>query len=66
MTVTSVRKDPDALTMTITVELDASIERAWAAVGRPSPARALVGSAHPSRHRSSTTASHPAAAPPTT
>jgi uncharacterized protein YndB with AHSA1/START domain len=29
MTVTSVRKDPDALTMTITVELDASIERAW-------------------------------------
>ena len=29
MTVTDVRKDPDALTMTITVELDASAERAW-------------------------------------
>ena len=29
MTVTNVHKDPDALTMTITVELDASIERAW-------------------------------------
>ena len=29
MTVTSVRKDPDALTMTITVELDATVERAW-------------------------------------
>jgi uncharacterized protein YndB with AHSA1/START domain len=29
MTVTDVHKDPDALTMTITVELDASVERAW-------------------------------------
>ena len=29
MTVTNVHKDPDALTMTITVELDASVERAW-------------------------------------
>ena len=29
MTVTSVRKDPQALTMTITVELDATIARAW-------------------------------------
>ena len=29
MTVTSVRKDPDALTMTITAELDATVERAW-------------------------------------
>ena len=29
MTVTNVRKDPDALTMTITAELDASVERAW-------------------------------------
>jgi uncharacterized protein YndB with AHSA1/START domain len=29
MTVTSVRKDPEALTMTITVELDATVERAW-------------------------------------
>lgn len=29
MTVTSVRKDPVAQTMTITAELDASVERAW-------------------------------------
>jgi uncharacterized protein YndB with AHSA1/START domain len=29
MTVTNVHKDPEALTMTITVELDASVERAW-------------------------------------
>ncbi len=29
MTVTSVRKDPEALTMTITAELDTSVERAW-------------------------------------
>ena len=29
MTVTNVHKDPEALTMDITVELDASVERAW-------------------------------------
>jgi uncharacterized protein YndB with AHSA1/START domain len=29
MTVTSVRKDPEALTMSITAELDATVERAW-------------------------------------
>lgn len=29
MTVTSVRKDPGSLTMTITAELDATVERAW-------------------------------------
>lgn len=29
MPVTDVRKDPDALTMTITAELDASIDRVW-------------------------------------
>jgi uncharacterized protein YndB with AHSA1/START domain len=29
MTVTSVEKDPDSLTMTITVDLDATVERAW-------------------------------------
>ena len=29
MTVTSVRKDPESLTMTITAELDAPVERAW-------------------------------------
>jgi uncharacterized protein YndB with AHSA1/START domain len=29
MTVTSVRKDPEALTMTITAELEATVERAW-------------------------------------
>jgi uncharacterized protein YndB with AHSA1/START domain len=29
MTVTSVRKDPEQLTMSITVELDATVERAW-------------------------------------
>jgi uncharacterized protein YndB with AHSA1/START domain len=29
MTVTSVRKDPKALTLTITAELDATLERAW-------------------------------------
>ena len=29
MTVTAVRKDPEALTMTITAEFDASAERVW-------------------------------------
>ena len=29
MAVTSVRKDPDALTMTIAAELDATVERGW-------------------------------------
>jgi uncharacterized protein YndB with AHSA1/START domain len=29
MAITSVRKDPEALTMTITTELDANLERAW-------------------------------------
>ena len=29
MTVTDVRKDPEALTMTITAELDATVERSW-------------------------------------
>jgi uncharacterized protein YndB with AHSA1/START domain len=29
MTNTSIRKDPEALTMTITAELDATVERAW-------------------------------------
>jgi uncharacterized protein YndB with AHSA1/START domain len=29
MNVTTVRKDPDSLTMTITAELDATVERAW-------------------------------------
>ncbi len=29
MTVTAVRKDPDALTMTVTAEFDASAERVW-------------------------------------
>ena len=29
MTVTSVHKDTDALTMTVTAELDATVERAW-------------------------------------
>ncbi len=29
MTVTSVHKDPETLTMTITAELDATVERAW-------------------------------------
>ena len=29
MTVTSVHKDPEALTMTITAEFDATVERAW-------------------------------------
>jgi uncharacterized protein YndB with AHSA1/START domain len=29
MTVTDVRKDPDALTMTFTAELEATVERAW-------------------------------------
>ena len=29
MTVTSVRKDPEALTMTVTADLDATVERSW-------------------------------------
>ena len=29
MSVTSVEKDPEALTMTVTAHLDATVERAW-------------------------------------
>ena len=44
MTVTAVHKDPDALTMTLTAEFDATPARVGAVGGSP-PARALVGSA---------------------
>ena len=39
MTVTNVQKDPQALTMTVTAELDASVERAWQLKKDPSEAR---------------------------
>ncbi len=29
MSVTSVEKDPESLTMTVTADLDATVERAW-------------------------------------
>lgn len=35
MTITSVHKDPEALTMTLTVELDATPERAWQLLADP-------------------------------
>ncbi len=44
MTVTSVRKDPDALTMTITAELDAPVERAWSC--GLTPGSSSAGGAH--------------------
>ena len=50
MTVTAVHKDPDALTMTITAEFDASPERVWQLWADPAPARALVGPADLSGH----------------
>ena len=46
MTVTAVRKDPEALTMTLTAEFEASPGARLGAVGRSAPARALVGSTH--------------------
>jgi uncharacterized protein YndB with AHSA1/START domain len=35
MTVTSVRKDPEALTMSITTELDATVDRCWQLLADP-------------------------------
>ena len=35
MTVTSIAKDPAALTMTITSEFDAPIDRVWSSGGSP-------------------------------
>jgi uncharacterized protein YndB with AHSA1/START domain len=35
MSVTSVQKDPEALTMTITAELDATVDRAWQLLADP-------------------------------
>ena len=43
MTVTAVQKDPEALTLTLTAEFDASPGARVGDVGRSAPARALVG-----------------------
>ena len=45
MTVTAVRKDPDSADLTLDAEFDALARAGLAAVGRPAPARALVGPA---------------------
>ena len=43
MSVTSVEKDPEALTMTVTADLDATVERAWQLWADPPPIREVVG-----------------------
>jgi hypothetical protein len=43
MTVTAIRKDADILTMTLDAEFDRIARSGVATVGRPTPARALVG-----------------------
>ena len=50
MTVTAVRKDPAALTMTLTAEFEATPGARLGPVGRSAPARALVGPADLPRH----------------
>ena len=56
MSVTSVDKDLDNLTLTLIADFDAPVERGVAAVGRPTPAGALVGTAElPGDLRASTT-----------
>ena len=45
MAVTDVKKDFDALSLTITSEFGAAIERVWELLGRPTQAGILVGSA---------------------
>ena len=50
MTVTAIRKDPAALTMTLTAEFDASPTRVWQLWADPRQARALVGSTDVPRH----------------
>ena len=44
MTVTSVRKDPEALTLILTAEFDATPSRVWQLWAGSAPARTLVGS----------------------
>ena len=44
MTVTSIRKEPETLTMTITVELDAGVERAWQLWADPRQLERCTGS----------------------
>ncbi len=58
MTVTSVRKDPEALTMTFTAELDATVERVWQVWADPRQLERWWGPA--TRPPSSTTTSSPA------
>ena len=54
MTVTNVRKDPAALSMTLTVELDASVERAWQLWADPRQLDHLVADERPGlRHHTS-------------
>ena len=58
MSVTSIDKDPERLTMTITAEFAVGGRARVAAVGRPAPARALVGAADvPGDRATSTTCS---------
>jgi hypothetical protein len=61
MTVTSVRKDPDALTMTVDAEFDASAERVWQLWADPRQ-RSVGGARRPIPRPSTRTTSRPAAA----
>ena len=64
MTVTDVVKDPENLTMTITAEFGAPVERGVGDLGRPAPAGALVGAADlPGDGRSTTTSPRAARSP---
>lgn len=64
MTVTSVHKDPEAPTMTITAELDTAVERAWQLWADPGSSSG-GGGRRPTQPRSSITTSALADASPT-
>lgn len=60
MTVTAVHKDPDALTMTLTAEFDATPERVWQ-LGQIRASSSAGGARRPTRRRSPSTTSRRAA-----
>ena len=55
MTVTTIDKDTEALTLTLVADFDAPVDARVGAVGRPAQARALVGPADLPGDRSSST-----------
>ena len=65
MTVTSVDKDFDDLTLTLVADFDAPIERVWQLWADPRQAGALVGAARPTRRPSRSTICPRAGASPT-